>query len=54
MEWVIFLVIALLVVPIGYAAYRKYRYESQEAWRRMPPGENGDWEMDDGTDAPPP
>ncbi len=31
MEWVIVLVIALLIVPIGYAAYRKYRCQRPAA-----------------------
>jgi hypothetical protein len=39
----IVLLIALLIIPIGYAAYRKYRFEEQEAWRRMPEG--GDEEV---------
>ena len=32
----LFAVIAILA--IAFAAYRKYRFEEQETWRRMPQG----------------
>jgi hypothetical protein len=40
LDAVIVLIVLLIIVPIGYAAYRKYRFEEQETWRRMPEGDN--------------
>ncbi|MBI5667123.1 MAG: hypothetical protein HZC41_03875 [Chloroflexi bacterium] len=40
MDAVVLLIALLIVIPIGYAAYRKYRFEEQETWRRMPAGDD--------------